>query len=190
MTTSFPELTPVEAHQALERYRVIDVREEHEFHGPLGCVEGAELVPLSTVTENAAKLDGSRPLLLVCRSGKRSGVACEMLQGQGVQDVTNLAGGMIGWHRADLPVLHSEPKTLTALVDQIVSWAAQVGPLTTEAALDVARQRFERQKVSYEAPSHAAVDELISFIGESLATVNPPDLDLSVASFRRSLAVL
>ena len=187
---SFPQVTPLEAIGEIDVYRVIDVREEYEFHGPLGFIECAKLVPLSTVEENEEKLAGSRPLLLVCRSGKRSGKACEMLQDLGVGDVTNLRGGMIGWNQAELPVLHTEPKSLTALVDQVVSWMAQVGPLTTDAALDIVNQRFELLNLSYEAPTHGAVDELISFVAESLATVNPPDLDLSLASFRRSLAVL
>ena len=67
---SYSELTPEAAHAELDRFRIIDVREAHEFHGPLGFVEGAELVPLSTVAEHAEKLAGPRPLLLVCRSGK------------------------------------------------------------------------------------------------------------------------
>lgn len=187
---SFPELTPVEAQSRLPEFRVLDVREVHEFHGPLGHIEQAALVPLPTVKERAAELDGPTPLLLVCRSGGRSGKACEILQTLGVGNVTNLSGGMIGWNRAGLPVLYTEPETLTALVDQVIYWIAQVGPLTAEAALEVARKRFERQGTSYEAPTHAAVEEFINFMGESMAVVNPPDLDLSLSSFRRSLAVL
>ncbi len=186
----FPELAAKDALAELDRYRVIDVREPHEFHGPLGHVECAELVPLSTIEEHAARLDGSRPLLLICRSGKRSGQACEILQGAGIKDVTNLAGGMIGWNRGELPVRRSEPENLAALVDQVVAWVAQVGPLSIDAATDQARVRFDRQGVSATAPSHAAVEELITFFGESLAAVAPPDLELCLAAFRRSLAVL
>ena len=97
---------------------------------------------------------------------------------------------MIAWNQAGLPVLHTEPGTLTALVDQVVCWTAQVGPLTTDAALEIVHERFRRQDVSYESPTHAAVEEFINFVAELLAVVNPPDLDLSLASFRRSLAVL
>ena len=74
----------------------------------------------------------------------------------------------------------------------MVAWTAQVGPLTVDAALDIVRERFKRHSVSYESPSHGAVEELISFVGEALAPVNSPirRLDLSLASFRRSVAVL
>ena len=73
---SYREITPLEAHDELDAFRVIDVREEAEVHGPLGCVDRAEPVPLSTVAENAPQLRGTRPLLLICRSGKRSAKAC------------------------------------------------------------------------------------------------------------------
>lgn len=186
---SFLEVTPAEAQDKLDGYHVVDVREQHEFHGPLGFIECAELVSLSTVEENAKRLEGTSSLLLVCRSGMRSAKACQILQGLGVGDVTNLAGGMIGWNRAGLPVSRAELGSLTALVDQVVAWTAQVGPLTTDATTDMVRERLERHDASYEAPTRAAVDALIGFVAESLAEAAPPDFDLCLASFRRSLAV-
>ena len=190
MRKPYTEIASAVAHDELATYRVIDVREEHEFHGPLGFIEGAELVPLSTVSDSVAQLDAGQALLLVCRSGMRSGKACEILREVGVKDVTNLVGGMIGWNGAGLPVRYSDPKSLTGLLDQIVSWFSQVGPLTTEAALQVVHNQLERLGVRYEEPSHVAIDEVISFVGESLEPVNPPDLGVSLDSFRRWLAVL
>lgn len=87
----------------LDRYRVVDVREADEFHGPLGHVVGADLLPLSRVAENVDQL-GKGPLLVVCRSGRRSGVACETLIDLGVTNVVNLVGGMVAWNEAGLPV--------------------------------------------------------------------------------------
>lgn len=186
----YPEISVRDAHATLDHYRVVDVRETHEFLGPLGFIGGAELVPLATLADAADELAGGRPLLLVCRSGKRSGTACETLEKCGVEDVTNLAGGMIAWNRAGLPAACSEPRCLAQLIEQIVRWIAQVGPLTVDAAEAVVRERFERLGFAPDAPSHAAVDELISFVEESMQVVDPPDLDLSLAAFRRFLAVL
>jgi len=190
VTLPFRELTAKQAHSELGRYRIVDVREEHEFHGPLGFLEGAELIPLRTLAQNAERLDDTRPLLLVCRSGGRSGKACEILQQLGRKNVTNLAGGMIGWNRAALPVQRSQVETLTALVEQIVAFAAQVGGQEREALVETLRERLEAQNLSYEVPSHAAVEALIRSVGESLAAADPPDLALSLAAFRRSLAAL
>jgi rhodanese-related sulfurtransferase len=103
------ERTPVEVHAEITRYRVIDVREADEFYGPLGTIVGAELIPLASVGEHAARLAGGEPLLLVCRSGRRSASACETLRELGIEDVTNLAGGMLAWGEAGLPVAHLEP---------------------------------------------------------------------------------
>ena len=187
---SYPEVAALEAFDSLDGYRVIDVREDYEFRGPLGHIDCAENVPLSTMKEHADKLKGTRPFLLVCRSGKRSGKACEVLKELGCGDVTNLTGGMIGWNRANLPVLHTEPESLSALVEHLVSWTAMVGPLTKESARDVFHKRLKRVNVSVKSPTHGAVEDLINFVAETLASANPPDLELSLASFRRSLAVL
>lgn len=178
------------AHASLADYRVIDVREPHEFHGPLGRIPEAELLPLGTVAEHAEALGGGAPLLLVCRSGKRSEIACQRLAERGCDDVTNLAGGMIGWHRAGLPVEHSDPESLAALVEQVIRWAGQVGPVPADALRDRMRSRFAAASVAWEAPSRRAVEDVIEQVEASLADAAPPDLDLALAAFRRSLAAL
>ena len=186
----FAEITPRVAHADLARYRVIDVREPHEFDGPLGAIEGAELIPLGCVAERADELADGRPLLFVCRSGKRSGVACEALQQRGIRDVTNLAGGMIAWNRAGLPLVRPEPATLAQLRDTIIAWLAQVSPLPEDAAVELVRERFDRQGLDYDAPSRAAIEDLTDFAAESLSQTNPADLALSLAFFRSALAAL
>ncbi len=84
--------------------RLIDVREDHEFVGELGHIEGAELVPLATVEERSTDWDRTAPLVIVCRSGKRSTTATRSLGQRGFLHVENMAGGMIAWNDARLPV--------------------------------------------------------------------------------------
>jgi glyoxylase-like metal-dependent hydrolase (beta-lactamase superfamily II)/rhodanese-related sulfurtransferase len=93
------EVSPAEA-ASLEGYRIIDVREVSEFNGPLGHIEGAELVPLGTVEAISQTWDRGQKLLVVCRSGGRSGQACGLLRAKGFARVTNLSGGMTGWRDA------------------------------------------------------------------------------------------
>lgn len=93
---SVKELGP-EAVGNTSRFRVIDVREPDEYTGPLGAIDHSELVPLSTVAEKAASWRRDKPLLLVCRSGRRSMKAAETLAGMGFTDLTNLGGGMLAW---------------------------------------------------------------------------------------------
>lgn len=77
---------------------MIDVRELDEFHGELGHVEGAELVPLHELDAHLPSWDRSAPLLVVCRSGKRAAAACDRLVADGFSNVYNLSGGMIAWN--------------------------------------------------------------------------------------------
>jgi rhodanese-related sulfurtransferase len=76
--------------------RIVDVREPDEWAA--GHIGHASLVPLATVPGSLEAFDGE-PTYVVCRSGGRSGQACEFLRGQGRQ-VVNVAGGMLAWTEA------------------------------------------------------------------------------------------
>jgi rhodanese-related sulfurtransferase len=116
MTTAFHchELGVEEAQAQLARFRVIDVRQPEEFRSPegedqqvtseLGRIPGSENVPLDRVGATAASWDRDTPLLVVCRSGARSGRAAAELVRLGFRDVTNLTGGMLAWNARGLPV--------------------------------------------------------------------------------------
>ncbi len=88
-----------------ERVRMVDVREPSEFDAVLGHIEGAELVPLGTVMEAAEAWPKEEELLLVCRSGGRSGQAAGQLARKGFTRLMNLRGGMLAWNEAGLPVV-------------------------------------------------------------------------------------
>jgi len=86
---------------------IVDVREPNEFNAELGHVEGSVLVPLATVETAARAWDRTRPVVLVCRSGGRSGKAALALQAQGFSSVVSLRGGMLAWQARRLPVLRA-----------------------------------------------------------------------------------
>ena len=80
--------------------RIVDVREPDEW--AQGHIAHATLVPLATVPGNVEQFDGA-PTYIVCRSGARSGRACQFLSDQG-HDVVNVAGGMLAWTAAGFDV--------------------------------------------------------------------------------------
>jgi rhodanese-related sulfurtransferase len=73
----------------------IDVREPDEV--ALGTIAGAVNIPLAQVPARLDELDRERRVVLLCRSGNRSGQAAEFLNGAGFPDVVNLAGGMLAF---------------------------------------------------------------------------------------------
>jgi sulfur dioxygenase len=74
---------------------IVDVRETDEWNAELGHLERAELVPLATVEGAQEAWDKKQPILLVCRSGRRSLSAAQALIARGFEQVMNLRGGML-----------------------------------------------------------------------------------------------
>lgn len=67
---------------------LIDVRETWEFS--MGHVPGSVNIPLGEVVYKLEELKSmSKPLILFCVSGNRSGQAAAFLKAQGVQNVYN-----------------------------------------------------------------------------------------------------
>ena len=79
--------------------RLIDVRTSDEFIGELGHIDGAELVQLDRIANEAAAWDRDQPLVTVCRSGGRSGRAAKTLEAMGFKNVSSMAGGMLAWNQ-------------------------------------------------------------------------------------------
>jgi len=82
-------------------FRIIDVRQQPEIVS--GTVPGAETLPLHMLPLRLNELDKNETIVLVCRSGARSGQATAFMQQQGFENVYNLRGGMIGWTATGLP---------------------------------------------------------------------------------------
>lgn len=80
---------------------VVDVREPDEW--AQGHVPGAQLLPLGRLA-TATALPRDRELLIICRSGNRSGRAVAALRGAGYDRAVNVTGGMIAWVASGLPV--------------------------------------------------------------------------------------
>lgn len=96
---------PVAASQLLQRggtCRAIDVREYPEFAA--GHVPGAELIPLSEIPGRCRSMDPQKPILLLCKGGRRAAQAAAILETAGFSDVTVLEGGTDAWKAAGLPV--------------------------------------------------------------------------------------
>lgn len=76
---------------------VLDVRTPAEI--AQGKIAGAMELNFNSpdFAQQTAKLDKSKTYLIYCRSGNRSGQACNVMQQQGFGKLYNLKGGMIAW---------------------------------------------------------------------------------------------
>ncbi len=92
------------AGQKSSEIQIIDVREPSEFSDALGHIRGARLLPLSELTARIGEIAADRPVVTVCRSGARSAQAIVLMQKAGLQQLANLAGGMLRWRAESLPV--------------------------------------------------------------------------------------
>jgi rhodanese-related sulfurtransferase len=83
---------------------VLDVREASEYDS--GHVLNSKLLPLGKLKERIGELEKfkDQPIVVVCRSGNRSGTACFILGKQGFGQVYNLAGGVRAWQKSNLPL--------------------------------------------------------------------------------------
>jgi rhodanese-related sulfurtransferase len=83
---------------------VIDVRGADEFTGPLGHIDGALNVPLPKLAAHVPEFVGqARPLVLVCKTDRRSAAGAGQLRAAGAADVAVLRGGMERWRALGLP---------------------------------------------------------------------------------------
>lgn len=105
-------VSPDSANQLMQKgLRMVDVREASEV-AQLG-VPGAVNIPLGEIQRlgvKALEQHGVLPsedesLLVLCRSGARSGAACSALSGVLGERAINVQGGIMAWSASGLPTV-------------------------------------------------------------------------------------
>ncbi|TXG84035.1 MAG: rhodanese-like domain-containing protein [Thermomicrobiales bacterium] len=87
--------------------QIIDCREQNEWDA--AHAENMTLMPLDTIGQRLGELDPSRPLIIVCRSGRRSLLAAQQLAGAGFGDVKSMQGGLIAWAEQGHALVSNQP---------------------------------------------------------------------------------
>ena len=105
----FRNLGPRAAQPLLGQARFLDVREPEEYRAE--HIAEAELVPERSLLEAAASWPRQAPLVLVCRSGRRSANCATQLARLGFERVFNLEGGMLAWIEQGLDVVRSRAQS-------------------------------------------------------------------------------
>jgi len=89
---------------------VVDVRPAADFNK--GHIINAINIPANTLTKQMSMLSKyqNKPIIVSCRSGAQSSVACRQLKKAGYENVFNLKGGILSWQSDNLPVSTKKKK--------------------------------------------------------------------------------
>ncbi|MBE0391556.1 rhodanese-related sulfurtransferase [Flavobacterium sp. 7E] len=78
---------------------ILDVRTEDEFND--GIIENAINIDIhqgQAFVDQIEALDKDKNYYVYCRSGARSGKACEVMNELGIENAYNLSGGILAWN--------------------------------------------------------------------------------------------
>jgi len=84
---------------------LLDVREPSEYSAV--HVPNAKLIPLGQITSRMNEIEAykDKPIVVMCRSGRRSARAVAILQKAGYSKVSNIKGGITAWESNGLQVI-------------------------------------------------------------------------------------
>lgn len=85
---------------------ILDVRGPDEFVGELGHIPGAVNIPVGYIANRLIEIKalGDKPVIMVCKTDRRSAHAAEILRNENFADVRVLRGGMERWNQIGLQV--------------------------------------------------------------------------------------
>lgn len=95
-------IEPAEVRRRLgtgESLFIVDVREEDEVAA--GMIPGATHIAMGTVPDRLRDIPNDIEVILVCRSGNRSGRVYDYLEANGYTRTINMNGGMLAWEALD-----------------------------------------------------------------------------------------
>ena len=109
MTTNYINMKEISVQELKDKldkgedFQLIDVREDFEYEtSNIGGVS----IPLGGILIEADKIDQDKPVIVMCRSGKRSMAAIMQLEQQGYTNLSNLKGGILAWQAEIDPTIN------------------------------------------------------------------------------------
>lgn len=137
-TPTTPKVTVTELNARLskgERFQLIDVRSPQEYAE--GHVPGAMNLPMDQAEARIDDLQRQDPVILICQSGRRAGMTCELLKAHH-NGLVVLEGGTKAWMDASLPVVKTA-STRLPLMRQVQIGAGSLTLLGTLLSLFVSK---------------------------------------------------
>ena len=105
-TAQIMQITAAELKRELDEepgsIQIVDVRRKPEWEQ--AHIAGALHKPLDRVAKMLGDLDRTKPIVVHCKGGYRSAIACSLIQRAGFENVTNLIGGLDAWQATGLAI--------------------------------------------------------------------------------------
>ncbi len=160
-----------------ETFDFVDVRQPHELIGPLGAAEGVTNVPLDSFLSDLPSRDPAQPLVLICRSGRRSGLAVAACEAAGFTAVASVEGGTLDWNRSVLGQhdIHLSERTFAAATLKEARY-------TTNGLPEVSPDWVKRHVGIVRFVDVREPDELTGPLGQIRQAVNVPLAGLAAAA--------
>jgi rhodanese-related sulfurtransferase len=101
ITKKYSDISPAEFQQKMQEESdavILDVRTQEELAE--GSIDGYIMIDINqpSFPDKVKELDPEKTYLVYCRSGGRSGAACNFMAGQGFTKLYNLKGGIKAWN--------------------------------------------------------------------------------------------
>jgi len=97
------EITPQWVAANMDKVNILDVRTEVETNEESTRIAGALLIPINELRDRLDEVPKDKPVMALCRSGKRSALAVSILKKSGMERVANIKGGLLQWQAEGLP---------------------------------------------------------------------------------------
>ena len=91
---------------------LLDVRTHEEYNGNLGHIDSTILIPVHELESRMDELEENKEeeIIVICRSGNRSGIATALLRTAGF-NAFNMVGGMIAYRAMEKKSKKDNPKS-------------------------------------------------------------------------------
>jgi sulfur dioxygenase len=101
------EISPQWVAAHMQDVLILDVRTRVETDEESARIEGAMLIPVNELRARLGEVPDTKPVMTICRSGKRSVLAYNILREAGRKRVASIKSGLLRWIEEGLPVVQA-----------------------------------------------------------------------------------
>ncbi len=98
------EITPQWVASHKDQVHILDVRTKVEADEEGARIADAQLIPIDELRERLDEVPDDKPVMTICRSGKRSVLAYLILKAEGRSEIASIQGGLLRWQQEGLPL--------------------------------------------------------------------------------------